>query len=73
MKTCQICDKKPVVGTKGRHIHSGKWKLRAPKTKRLFKPNLQKVTFSGTQLEICTSCMRTLAKEPRVRVAKAAQ
>lgn len=71
MKECQLCGKHPAVGQNIRHIHSGKWKFRAPRTKRSFSPNLQKFTVGDTQLMVCTSCLRTLSKEPRVRVKAA--
>jgi large subunit ribosomal protein L28 len=65
-----LCGKHPVVGQNIRHIHSGKWKFRAPRTKRSFKPNLQKMTIEGVKILVCTGCMKTLAKPVVVKTPK---
>lgn len=45
-----------------RHVHSGQWALRAPRTKREFKPNLQsvKTLVKGTtqHIKVCTKCLK---------------
>ncbi len=53
---CDICGKKPQVGNNVSHANN--------KSKRLFKPNLQKVriqTASGEvkQAYVCTRCLRS--------------
>jgi len=45
-----------------RHPHSGAWALRAPRTKRQFKPNLQsvKTRVNGTtqRVKVCAKCLK---------------
>ncbi len=60
--TCAVCGKGPQFGRNIRHIHSGGWALRAPRTQRVYKPNLQSVhTFVGgtpKKLQVCTKCIK---------------
>lgn len=66
MAKCQVCGKAPSFGRSIRHQHSGGWARRAPKTNRMFRPNIQKTTLTvgGTpvQMKVCTQCLRTLYK-----------
>ncbi|MEW6234939.1 MAG: 50S ribosomal protein L28 [Candidatus Omnitrophota bacterium] len=52
---CQICGKKPQVGNNVSHANN--------KTKRLFSPNLQRITIKKggktTRILACTRCIRT--------------
>ncbi|MEW5773734.1 MAG: 50S ribosomal protein L28 [Thermodesulfobacteriota bacterium] len=53
---CDVCGKKPQVGNNVSHANN--------KSKRLFKPNLQKVrvqTANGgvKQANVCTRCLRS--------------
>lgn len=45
-----------------RHVHSGQWATRAPRTKRNFKPNLQsvKTLVAGTtrRVKVCAKCLK---------------
>ncbi len=55
-KQCDICGKKPEVGNHVSHANN--------KTKRRFKPNLQRVKAqldSGTvrRINVCTRCLRS--------------
>ncbi len=60
--TCAVCDKGAQYGRNIRHIHSGSWATRAPRTQHIFKPNLQsvKTKVNGTTLRIkvCTKCLK---------------
>lgn len=60
--TCDICGKGPQFGQNIRHVHSGSWALRAPRTKRVWLPNLQTVraNVNGTtkKLHVCTKCIK---------------
>lgn len=54
-KVCEICGKKPTTGNNVSHSHL--------KTKRMFRPNIQKVTIkeaNGTvrKANVCTSCLK---------------
>lgn len=48
------------------HTHSVGWAKRAPKTNRVFKPNVHKtkIVIDGAlrSVHICTRCLRTLQK-----------
>jgi large subunit ribosomal protein L28 len=66
MAKCQVCGKAPSFGRNIRHKHSGGWARRAPKTNRMFRPNIQKTTLTvggaPVQMKVCTQCLRTLYK-----------
>lgn len=62
---CDNCGKGMVFGrqsTHGRGVAGKRWRKRAQKTLRTFKPNLQKV---GGML-LCTNCIKRLKKEGRL-------
>lgn len=54
-KMCDICGKKPVVGSTVSHAHNV--------NKRRFNPNLQKVRAvvdgKTKKIQVCTSCIRS--------------
>ena len=62
MNICEICGKGVLYGQNIRHRHSGAWALRAQKTKRVQKPNLQTVRAivkgSPCHLKVCTRCLK---------------
>lgn len=62
MKLCAICGKGPQFGQNIRHVHSGAWALRAPRTKRRWLPNLQAVRIndggSTRKILVCTKCLK---------------
>ena len=59
---CEVCGKKPMTGCNVSHAHN--------KTKKVFKPNLQKVRtlVNGTSrtAKICTRCIRSGAVQKSV-------
>lgn len=61
-RVCELCGKKPMVGSNVSHAHNV--------TKRRFNPNLQRVRAvrngSVKRINVCTSCIRTglVAKAP---------
>lgn len=63
---CDVCSKTTMFGRHIRHKHGGRWERKAPKKSRMFKPNVQKqrvfVQGDWYRLNICTRCLRTLAK-----------
>ena len=63
---CDICGKRPQFGQNIQHQHGGGWAMRAPRTKRMWKPNIQKHTVRldgrALQLNVCTRCLRTAQK-----------
>jgi large subunit ribosomal protein L28 len=58
MARCEICGKGPSFGHNVSHSHL--------RTKRQWKPNLQKVTVyvdgKPQRLKVCTRCLRNLSK-----------
>jgi large subunit ribosomal protein L28 len=62
MNTCSVCGKGTMHGQHIRHIHSGQWATRAPRTKRTFKPNLQSVRTlvngAPRRVKVCTKCLK---------------
>jgi len=59
MAKCQMCGKQPSFG------HNVSFSKR--RTNRMWRPNIQKTTLpsgegKGTQVRICTQCMRTMVK-----------
>lgn len=72
---CDNCGKGIMIGKQHRH-HAGvagnRWNRRAPKTVKVFKPNLHsaKMVINGTaqKLKLCTKCLRMLksAQKPEV-------
>ena len=59
---CEVCGKGPLFGQNIRHVHSGAWALRAPRTKRRWLPNLQTVhaDVKGTtkKMRVCAKCLK---------------
>ncbi|OGC93243.1 hypothetical protein A2899_00310 [Candidatus Amesbacteria bacterium RIFCSPLOWO2_01_FULL_49_25] len=66
---CDNCGRRTQYGQTGRHgrgVAGGRWKKRAPKTKRVFRPNLHK--YMGVKL--CTKCLRKVKNLPVGRRVK---
>jgi large subunit ribosomal protein L28 len=70
---CDNCGKKIVIGRSqkhGRGVAGKRWKKRAQKTVRLFKPNLQKISLvvngKKVQKKLCTKCIKKFRKEGKV-------
>lgn len=67
---CDFCDKGAKKGqniTHHRGVAGGRWKRKAPKTKKLSQPNLQSawLKINGVRVKkiVCTSCLRTFKKK----------
>lgn len=70
---CENCGKTRVVGRQHRHgrgVAGKRWKKRAQKTVRIFKPNLQKISVlvggKKTSMRLCTSCIKKFKKEGKI-------
>ncbi len=67
---CNICGKTTVVGRSQQHkrgIAGKRWRKRAPVTRRIFKPNLQKVSVvvnesDPQQMRLCAKCIKRIKK-----------
>jgi len=53
--------------THHRGVAGGRWKKRAQKTQRLFKPNLHPVTIiekaASTRVKLCNKCLKRIKKD----------
>ncbi len=63
MRACVLCGKTTKVGMDTTHKHGGQWAMRAPKSQKLWKPNLQvaKVEIDGVgvrKMRFCIKCLR---------------
>lgn len=70
MNTCYHCGKGILYGrshTHHRGVAGGRWKKRAVKTQRLFKPNLQKVEIlekgKTVKVKLCAKCLKRVKKD----------
>lgn len=71
---CDNCGKGNVVGRQsshGRGVAGKRWKKRAQKTVKVFKPNLQKIAVvigaKSIQMKLCTRCISRFIKEGKIR------
>jgi len=69
---CYHCQKGIIHGhshTHHRGVAGGRWKKRAPKTARIFFPNLQKVEILENgkvkNVKLCTKCLKRIKKDIR--------
>lgn len=69
---CYHCGKTVLFGrshTHHRGVAGGRWKKRAPKTQRIFRPNLQKyhiiVDTKELSVKLCTKCVKRVKKDIR--------
>lgn len=73
MYSCQRCGKSTQILKTGAHKHGGAWAMRAPKTRKVMRPNLQRVkTILDNKIGrfwLCTRCLKTLKKEPNIKKA----
>lgn len=67
---CYHCGKTSLYGrshTHHRGVAGGRWKKRAPKTQRIFKPNLQKLEViekgKNKRVFLCTKCIKRVRKD----------
>lgn len=67
---CYHCGKGVLYGRRHTHhrgVAGGRWKKRAPKTRRIFLPNLQKLTIieegKKKRVKICAKCLKRIKKD----------
>jgi ribosomal protein L28 len=67
---CFHCGKGILIGrshTHHRGVAGGRWKKRAPKTRRIFEPNLQPTIIMIGDVEkrvkLCTKCIKRVKKD----------
>jgi len=67
---CYHCGKGVLFGRRHTHhrgVAGGRWKKRAPKTRRIFRPNLQHVNIivAGRieREKLCTKCLKRIKKD----------
>jgi len=62
---CDICGKGKTIGKSGAHKYGGKWAMRAKKTTRIWKPNLQTYTVNGKKMKLCTRCIKRIKADKK--------
>jgi len=67
---CYYCEKNVIHGrthTHHRGVAGGRWKKRAPKKPKLFKPNLQRMNIivagKVERVKLCTKCVKRIKKD----------
>lgn len=75
---CGICKKGRMVGRQHTHhpgVAGGRWKKRAPKTQKVFLPNLHwakiKVNGGNRRVRLCTKCLRTVKRKTTTSIIPA--
>lgn len=70
MGICYHCGKGILYGRRHTHhrgVAGGRWKKRAPKTPRIFRPNLQKVEIVEDgeikRVKLCAKCLKRIKKD----------
>lgn len=67
MRVCEICGKGSIIQKSGAHRYGGGWAMRAPKTRRVWRPNLQtarlKANGNFKRMLLCTKCLRREKKK----------
>ena len=70
MNICYHCGKGKIYGRQHTHhrgVAGGRWKKRAPKTQKIFEPNLQPIhiMISGVKkrVQLCTKCLKRIKKD----------
>jgi len=63
MRACTLCGKTTKIGMDTTHKHGGQWAMRAPRTQKLWRSNLQvaKVEVDGLgvrKMKFCIKCLR---------------
>ncbi len=63
---CELCGKGTTFGRNIRHKHSGRWQRKAPRTNRVYRPNLHRQVVwrdgRAARLRLCTRCLRSQLK-----------
>lgn len=62
---CDLCGKGRTIGKSGAHKYGGKWAMRAIKTTKIWKPNLQSYTVDGVKVKVCTKCIKRMKFEQK--------
>ncbi len=70
MAKCQLCSKKTNIGRTSQHhrgVASKRFRKRAKKVAKAFKPNIQKTTIVlgglKMKLKVCTSCLKKIRNQ----------
>lgn len=66
---CEVCGKGTAFGRNIRHKHSGRWQRKAPRTNRVYRPNLHRqvlwIDGQKVKVNLCTRCLRNQMKVAR--------
>ena len=71
---CYLCGKGIMIGLQHKHhpgVAGGRWKKRAPKTRKVFKPNLHAAHIMVGNMQksvrLCTKCQRIARAEMKAK------
>lgn len=66
-KICAMCGKGNMAGRRIQHHHSVGWRMKAPKTPRLFRTNMRKIDVEVAgevvRTDICMKCYKRIKKD----------
>jgi len=77
MARCDNCGKKTQIGRQSKHrrgVASKKFRKKATKKPKSFKPNIQKTTIRvgglKMSMKLCTTCIKTIKKKAAEKTVK---
>lgn len=77
MYSCERCGKSSLIGFDSSHKHGGGWSMRAPKSRKIWKPNLQRIKISlngkTKRYLLCTRCIKLLKKQQNFELKQSSQ
>lgn len=79
MIQCTLCGKRVLIGSDSTHKHSGAWAMRAPKSRKVWKPNLKylRIAVGGgakKRMRLCVACIKQYRRTQKpIGIAAAAQ
>lgn len=78
MAKCSLCGKKTVIQKRSMHrrgVASAKFRRRAKKVSKAYKPNIQKITIRVGEMKLsgkfCTKCIKVMKKKKKRKTSKA--
>ncbi len=77
MAKCFLCGKKAVVQKRSMHrrgVASAKFRRRAKKISKTYRPNIQKITIKVGEVKLsgkfCTKCIKAMKKKKKKKTTK---
>lgn len=64
MYACEKCHKSTAIGIDSSHNYGGGWSMRGPRSRKVWKPNLQTLRINQggkmVKMRLCTKCIRKI-------------